>query len=38
LRHARPGPHKLTVDLLNRKGLKVKNAANRTDRAFVAAN
>jgi hypothetical protein len=38
LRHARPGPHKLTIDLLNRKGLKVKNAANRTDRAFVASN
>jgi hypothetical protein len=38
LRRARPGPHKLTVDLLNRKGLKVKNAINRTDRAFVAGN
>jgi hypothetical protein len=35
---ARPGPHKLTVDLLNRKGLKVKNAFNRTDRAFNASN
>jgi hypothetical protein len=38
LRRARPGPHKLTIDLLNRKGLKVKNAVNRTDRAFVAGN
>jgi len=38
LRRARPGPHKLTIDLLNRKGLKVKNVANRTDRAFVAGN
>jgi hypothetical protein len=38
LRRARPGPHKLTVDLMNRKGLKVKNAVNRTDRAFIAGN
>jgi hypothetical protein len=38
LRHARPGPHKLTIDLLNRKGLKVKNAFNRTDRSFTASN
>ncbi|HEX4384426.1 MAG TPA: hypothetical protein VH083_15800 [Myxococcales bacterium] len=38
LRRARPGPHKLTVDLMNRKGLKVKNAVNRTDRAFTAGN
>jgi hypothetical protein len=38
LRRARVGPHKLTIDLLNRKGLKVKNAVNRTDRAFTAGN
>jgi hypothetical protein len=38
LRRARLGPHKLTIDLLNRKGLKVKNAVNRTDRAFTAGN
>jgi hypothetical protein len=38
LRRARPGPHKLTIDLMNRKGLKVKNAANRTDRAFLAGS
>ncbi|HEY2031484.1 MAG TPA: DUF6130 family protein [Myxococcales bacterium] len=36
LRRARPGPHKITIDLLNRRGLKVKNAFNRTDRAFVS--
>jgi hypothetical protein len=36
LRRARPGPNKITIDLLNRKGLKVKNAFNRTDRSFVA--
>lgn len=34
LRRARSGSHKVTIDLLNRKGLKVKNAVNRTDRAF----
>jgi hypothetical protein len=36
LRRAHPGPHKITIDLLNRRGLKVKNAFNRTDRAFVS--
>jgi hypothetical protein len=36
LHRARPGPHKLTIDLMNRRGLKVKNAANRTDRTFIA--
>jgi hypothetical protein len=36
LRRARWGAHKITVDLLNRKGLKVKNAVNRTDRVFTA--
>ena len=35
LRRARFGTHRLTIDLLNRKGLKVKNAVNRTDRAFT---
>ena len=37
LRRARGGTHHLTIDLLNRKGLKVKNAVNRTDRAFTAS-
>jgi hypothetical protein len=36
LRRARAGAHRLTIDLLDRRGLKVKNAVNRTDRAFVA--
>jgi hypothetical protein len=36
LRRARSGTHKVTIDLLNRRGLKVKNAVNRTDRAFTA--
>lgn len=35
LKRARGGAHKVTVDLLNRRGLKVKNAVNRTDRAFT---
>ncbi len=35
LKRARGGAHKITVDLLNRRGLKVKNAVNRTDRAFA---
>jgi hypothetical protein len=34
-RAARKGVHKVTIDLLNRRGLKVKNAVNRTDRAFT---
>ena len=34
LRRARGGTHKVTIDILNRKGLKVKNAVNRTDRVF----
>jgi hypothetical protein len=39
LRKARAGAsHKLSIDLLNRKGLKVKNAINRTDRVFTASN
>lgn len=35
LRRARVGTHKVTIDILNRKGLKVKNAVNRTDRVFT---
>jgi hypothetical protein len=35
LRRAKHGTHRLTIDLLNRKGLKVKNAVNRTDRVFT---
>ena len=34
LRRARGGTHRVTIDILNRKGLKVKNAVNRTDRVF----
>jgi len=36
LRRAHGGKHWLSVDLLSRKGLKVHNVANRTDRAFAA--
>src|SRR6185295_3748211 len=36
LRRAPSGKHWLSVDLLSRKGLKVHNVANRTDRAFTA--
>lgn len=35
LRRARHGTHHLAIDLLNRKGLYVKNAINRTDRTFT---
>ncbi len=35
LRRARSGSHKVTIDLLDRRGLKVKNAVNRTDRVFT---
>ena len=35
LRRAKHGTHRVTIDLLNRKGLKVKNAVNRTDRVFT---
>lgn len=35
LRRARGGTHQITIDLLNRRGLKVKNAVNRSDRAFT---
>ncbi|MFN2547402.1 MAG: hypothetical protein ABR567_08225 [Myxococcales bacterium] len=35
LRRARRGTHKVSIDILNRKGLKVKNAVNRTDRVFT---
>ena len=37
LRRAKHGTHKITIDLLNRKGLKVKNAVNRSDRAFTVS-
>jgi hypothetical protein len=30
-----PGAHRLTVDLLDRRGTKVRNAVNRTDRSFT---
>jgi hypothetical protein len=33
----KPGKHRITVDLLDQKGLKVANAVNRTDRSFVVA-
>ena len=36
LRRARRGAHRITIDLLNRRGLTVKNAVNRTDRSFDA--
>ncbi|HEY5677993.1 MAG TPA: hypothetical protein VIR81_14465 [Myxococcales bacterium] len=36
LRRAHRGAHRLTIDLLNRRGLTVKNAVNRTDRTFEA--
>lgn len=36
LRRARAGAHRITIDLLDRRGLKVKNAVNRSDRTFVA--
>jgi len=35
-RAARAGAHKITIDLLDRRGTKVKNAVNRTDRVFVS--
>lgn len=34
LRRAHRGAHKVTVDLLSRRGLDVKNALNRTERRF----
>lgn len=36
LRRAHRGAHRVTIDLLNRRGLTVKNAVNRTDRTFNA--
>ena len=36
LRRAHRGAHRVTIDLLNRRGLTVKNAVNRTDRTFSA--
>ena len=38
LHRARSGTHAVTIDLLNRKGLKVKNAVNRTDRVFSVSS
>ena len=38
LKRARKGAHRLTIDLLDRRGLKVKNAVNRSDRAFTSKN
>lgn len=35
LRRAHKGTRRITIDLLNRKGLKVNNAVNRTDRVFT---
>lgn len=35
LKRARAGAHRITIDLLDRRGLKVKNAVNRTDRNFI---
>ncbi len=35
LKRAHAGAHRITIDLLNRRGLKVKNAVNRTDRVFT---
>ena len=35
LPRAHAGTHAVTIDLLNRKGLKVKNVFNRTDRVFT---
>ena len=31
----RPGQHRITIDLLSRRGTKVRNAVNRTDRTFT---
>lgn len=38
LRRARGGTHRVTIDLLNRKGLWVKNAFNRTSRVFTVGH
>lgn len=35
LRRARGGPHRISIDLLSRKGVKVNNVVNRTDRVFT---
>jgi hypothetical protein len=35
LARLKPGEHRITIDLLNRKGEKVANVVNRTDRTFV---
>jgi hypothetical protein len=38
LQRARKGTRRITIDLLNRKGLKVNNAVNRTDRVFTVSS
>jgi hypothetical protein len=35
LRSARGGPHRISIDLLSRKGVKVHNVVNRSDRVFT---
>jgi hypothetical protein len=37
LRRAHKGTRRITIDLLNRKGLAVHNAVNRTDRVFTVS-
>jgi len=38
LRGARGGPHRISIDLLSRKGVKVNNVLNRSDRVFTVEN
>jgi hypothetical protein len=38
LRRAQGGTHRISIDLLSRKGVKVNNAVNRTDRVFTVEN
>jgi hypothetical protein len=35
LRRAHSGTHRITIDLINRKGVKVHNVVNRTDHVFA---
>ena len=37
LRRAHKGTRRISIDLLNRKGLKVHNAVNQTDRVFTVS-
>jgi hypothetical protein len=37
LKHAHRGARSITIDLLNRRGLKVPNVVNRTDREFTVS-